>query len=290
MKKVKYNSDKRFGDISEKRFNNFYDNFLKEKNKEFFFIETEYTETIEQSIKKIYNQIYINYNPLYNITDIKEIVNRKIEKNIKKLKDIVKDDNFFNRIYNIDLIKAIEKKHYNNIDNKTKRTQTMGIDLIVVYMDEDNNIEDIEFLEVKRFKRKNFMYEKLGVEFFSDYHTKNIGYTFSMICDKVVYAQDVDKGIINTWSKERDERLDEIDFLRENNKNCDVTTYFNIFDNFKFTKTALKHCNNLKGGFYVVKAKTDNKNLSNFVLIDYKDFDNNLVEQKNIKYKNMEVI
>lgn len=259
-----YKEDSKFGDLSEFKYTKFLEKYNKDNNKNKIILRLGYTTTLDEVIKTLEKEYEITFNVMKAITD-------KILNNYNRLIELYRQNwelvNRFRIVERTDLFELLEKKLKikNNKLNYNLIVQTLGIDIIEVNL--DNN--EIKFIEVKAFTVINKMYKKLGIEYWSNFNNKTLGFTFSMLCDEVVYAQDIKEDINKNNKKEN---LIKINEGREK-EDFDVETIYNIFDYFIYLEVTIKEVNKFKNNnIYFIISKTNNT-FSNFLLIDYNKFE-----------------
>ena len=287
-KESNYKKDYRFGDLAEKEFLKFY-KYLNRFNQNDEFFHIGYTETIkevrekirktnklgdyEASLLKLKNKILENYNNILKLTEESIFFKKHYDLELKEM--------YSNKLKKL-FIYCDETNEIVDV-NENYRLQMAGVDFVVLKQDKILYNYEINFIEVKSFKAVRTMYKKLGIEFFSKFtkDEKVVGYTFSMLCDYLVYRQDVDgtidnrKGGLSNIKTKRDL----IDDRRKNNEiHNDLFTNYTVFNNYNFTKQSIEYTNNLEK--VVFHSRTTNGGYkSNYINIDYKYFSESTIKR-----------
>lgn len=304
--KSSYQEDYDYGDLAEKNYLNYKNKQDKTRNIARKFRSEKgynkrdlsviknfhlgYTETVRERAKRIRKQF--NLKEEYTLNTLTD----KIRKNYIKMVKVNGESTFFKDKYNLDILEMIKDKFFNKLINqdlkinKNYRLQKAGVDMIERQI--INNKLELEFIEVKSFKAVPEMYKKCGIEFFSKFteNEKVLGYSFFMLCDRLVYRQDICTNIDKKIKNDQKEKRQLIDMKRKNEDLdilLDYYTIFTEFDNFKFTKLLIDYTNNLSEKFWFHSATTNNGYKSNYINIDYHYFDDSVIKRN--KYKNKDI-
>ena len=303
--KSNYQRDYDFGDLAEKNYltykenndksinisrdvlkNKGYNNRDKSNIKNF---HLGYTETVRERAKRIRKEFNLNEEETLNV------LTEKIRNNYIKMVKINSKSVFFKDKYDLNILQLIEDKFLDKLINKdlkinkNYRLQKRGVDFIERQL--INNKLELTFIEVKSFKAVNKMYRKCGIEFFSKFteNQKVLGYSFFMLCDKLVYRQDICENINNDIKKDKTEKRIMIDMKRKN-KDLDILlnfyTIFTEFDNFKFTELLVDYTNKLGEKFWWHSATTNGGYKSNYININYHYFDSSVITRNKYRDEN----